>query len=338
MALPESYLKETTVFLQKYFILMRTSNIFISGCITLMLASCVSSKKFNDMESRYRRDNDDLRTQVMNLTTRNTELGAMEERIRNLNGELSKKIENLTYELEVQTRIRDGLQKEKASLEEQLRAVRQGTSTEIERLLSELNRARTDLNLREDRIRESEKELQERNRRLIELQEALRQKDEAVNLLRQTVTNALTGFTNNGLSVFEKNGKVYVSLEEQLLFKSGQWEVDPRGQQALRDLAIVLAHNPDINVMVEGHTDDVPMRGANQVRDNWDLSVMRATAVTRVLLQNKQIDPVRIIAAGRSEYLPLDPDKTADARKKNRRTEIILTPKLDELLKLLDDR
>jgi chemotaxis protein MotB len=290
------------------------------------------------MESRYRRDNDDLRTQVMNLTTRNTELGAMEERIRNLNGELSKKIENLTYELEVQTRIRDGLQKEKAGLEEQLRAVRQGTSTEIERLLSELNRTRTDLNLREDRIRESEKELQERNRRLIELQEALRQKDEAVNLLRQTVTNALTGFTNNGLSVFEKNGKVYVSLEEQLLFKSGQWEVDPRGQQALRDLAIVLAHNPDINVMVEGHTDDVPMRGANQVRDNWDLSVMRATAVTRVLLQNKQIDPVRIIAAGRSEYLPLDPDKTADARKKNRRTEIILTPKLDELLKLLDDR
>ncbi len=302
-----------------------------------MLVSCVSTKKFKEMEGRLMGENRDLRQEVMNMNTRNTELSASEDRLNTMNNELNKKIEALNYEQEILTRTRQALESDKSRLEAQLEAVRKGTSSEIESLLAELQRARVDLNLREDKLREAEKTLQDRNTRLIELQEALRQKEEAVNRLRQTVTNALTGFTNNGLTVFEKNGKVYVSLEEQLLFKSGQWEVDPRGQQALRDLAVVLAQNPDINVMVEGHTDDVPMRGANQVKDNWDLSVMRATAVTKVLLQNKQIGPDRIIAAGRSEFLPIDPDKTADARRKNRRTEIILTPKLDELLKLIED-
>jgi chemotaxis protein MotB len=302
-----------------------------------MLVSCVTTKKFNEMEGRLMGENRDLRQEVMNMKTRNTELSASEDRLTAMNNELNKKLEALSYEQEILTRTRQALESSKAQLEAQLEAVRKGTSSEIESLLAELQRARQDLNLREDKLREAEKTLQDRNTRLIELQEALRQKEEAVNRLRQTVTNALTGFTNNGLTVFEKNGKVYVSLEEQLLFRSGQWEVDPRGQQALRDLAVVLAQNPDINVMVEGHTDDVPMRGASQIKDNWDLSVMRATAVTKVLLQNKQIAPDRIIAAGRSEFLPIDPGKTADARRKNRRTEIILTPKLDELLKLIED-
>jgi chemotaxis protein MotB len=311
-------------------------NLFLVVIASTLMFSCVSSKKFNEMEGRLLGENRQLRQEVMNLNTHTNELTASEERLRNLNEELNQKIGALTYEQELLTRARQSLERDKANLEAQIEAVRKGTSSEIENLLAELQRARGDLNQREDKLREAEKTLQERNARLIELQEVLRQKEEAVNRLRQTVTNALTGFTNNGLTVFEKNGKVYVSLEEQLLFKSGQWEVDPRGQQALRDLAAVLAQNPDINVMVEGHTDDVPMRGANQVRDNWDLSVMRATAVTKVLLQNKQISPDRIIAAGRSEYLPLDPDKTPEARRKNRRTEIILTPKLDELLRLIE--
>ncbi|MFZ5430792.1 MAG: OmpA family protein [Bacteroidota bacterium] len=315
---------------------MKRINLFLVLIASSLMFSCVSSKKFNEMEGRLMGENRQLRQEVMNLNTRNNELSASEERLRSMNDELNQKIGALAYEQELLTRARQSLERDKANLEAQIEAVRKGTSSEIENLLAELQRARGDLNQREDKLREAEKILQERNARLIELQEALRQKEEAVNRLRQTVTNALTGFTNNGLTVFEKNGKVYVSLEEQLLFKSGQWEVDPRGQQALRDLAAVLAQNPDINVMVEGHTDDVPMRGANQVRDNWDLSVMRATAVTKVLLQNKQISPERIIAAGRSEYLPLDPGKTPEARRKNRRTEIILTPKLDELLRLME--
>ena len=316
---------------------MKTRNLLLILLIPALFFSCVSTKKFKEMEGRLLGENRQLRQEMMNMNTRNSELTASEERLRNLNDELSKKIEALNYEQEMLTRTRQSLERDKAALEAQVEAVRKGTSAEIGTLMTELQQARNDLNQREDKLREAERALQERNARLIELQEALRQKEEAVNRLRQTVTNALTGFTNNGLTVFEKNGKVYVSLEEQLLFKSGQWEVDPRGQQALRDLAAVLAQNPDINVMVEGHTDDVPMRGANQVRDNWDLSVMRATAVTKVLLQNKQIAPDRIIAAGRSEYLPLDPEKSADARRKNRRTEIILTPRLDELLRLIGD-
>lgn len=316
---------------------MRMSYRFITLALPVMMISCVSTKKFNDLQGRYNRDTEELKKEVMVLTTRNNELSASEDRLKNLNDELTGHLEKLRYEQELLTRSQQILQKEKASLEAQIDALRKGTSAEISGLLSELQQARNDLNIREDKLRESERTLQERNARLMELQEALRQKEEAVNRLRQVVTHALTGFNNNGLTVFEKNGKVYVSLEEQLLFKSGQWEVDPRGQQALRDLASVLAQNPDINVMVEGHTDDVPMRGASQVKDNWDLSVMRATAVTKVLLQNKQVDPVRIIAAGRSEYLPLEAGQSAEARRKNRRTEIILTPRLDELLRMIED-
>ena len=146
----------------------------------------------------------------------------------------------------------------------------------------------------------------------------------------------LVGFNNEGLTVHEKNGKVYVSLDEKLFFKTGKWDVDPKGQQALRQFSQVLAQNPDINIMVEGHTDNVPMHGSGEVKDNWDLSVMRATAVTKILTQNDDIDPERIIAAGRSEYVPLADEDTPQARQMNRRTEIILTPKLDELLKLIE--
>jgi chemotaxis protein MotB len=203
-------------------------------------------------------------------------------------------------------------------------------------LLSELQTIRNDLNQREDRLREAEKELEIRNKRLIELQDILAQKDQAVKELKEKVMNALTGFNNNGLTVHEKNGKVYVSMDEKLLFKTGKWDVDPKGRQAITDLSSVLAQNTDINIMVEGHTDDVPMHGSGEVKDNWDLSVMRATAVTKILTLNEEIDPQRIIAAGRSEYVPLVSEKTPEARQMNRRTEIILTPKLDELLKIIE--
>jgi len=185
-------------------------------------------------------------------------------------------------------------------------------------------------------LRAAEKELEERNAKLIELQNILAQKEQAVKDLKKKVMDALVGFNNNGLTVHEKNGKVYVSLEEKLLFKTGQWNVNPQGQQAIQQLAQVLAKNPDINIMVEGHTDNVPMHGSGEVKDNWDLSVMRATAVVKILTQNKQIDPKRIIAAGRSEYLPLAPNNTAEGRQMNRRTEIILTPNLDQLLKIIE--
>ena len=138
------------------------------------------------------------------------------------------------------------------------------------------------------------------------------------------------------LSSSIRNGNVYVSMDDKLLFRSGSFEIDPNGARAVRDLAEVLAQNADINVMVEGHTDDVPYRPNGQLKDNLDLSAKRATTVVRLLLENKGINPNRIIAAGRGESLPVDPAKTSEARAKNRRTEIILTPKLDELMQLME--
>ena len=153
--------------------------------------------------------------------------------------------------------------------------------------------------------------------------------------LKGKLNQALRGFYDQGLTVHEKNGKIYVSMEEKLLFQTGSYSVDPKGQEAIKKLSEVLANNKDINIMVEGHTDDVPLTGKGQIKDNWDLSVMRATAVSRILLNDKAIDPKRITASGRSQYVPLDAAKTIDARKKNRRTEIILTPNLSEILQLI---
>ena len=125
-------------------------------------------------------------------------------------------------------------------------------------------------------------------------------------------------------------------MDESLLFSSGKTAVEPKGIEALKNVAKVLEQNADINILVEGHTDDVPMAGKGEIKDNWDLSVIRATSVTKIILQNSKTDPKRITSAGRGEFFPLDPAKTPEARKKNRRTEIILTPKLDELLKVLE--
>ncbi len=316
---------------------MRTGKrILIFGSIIVFLSSCVSMKKFNETKDSLTSENGQLKKAKMELEASNTEL---ESKIRQLEGQnknLSGQLEDALYNLNVQNQSNNSLKKDVADLQTQLESLKTGTSAEIEKLLSDLKQTQGDLNAREDKLREAERELEERNTKLIELQNVLAQKDQAVKDLKNKVMDALVGFNNNGLTVHEKNGKVYVSLDEKLLFKTGQWDVDPKGQQALKKLGNVLAQNPDINIMVEGHTDDVPMHGSGSVKDNWDLSVMRATAVTKILAQNKQIDPKRIIAAGRSEYLPLSPDQTAEGRKMNRRTEIILTPNLDELLEIIE--
>lgn len=182
----------------------------------------------------------------------------------------------------------------------------------------------------------SQHDLASKQQKLLELQRALVQKDSMVNLLKKTVTDALMGFTDKGLKVEERNGKVYVSMENKLLFASASTVVGADGQKALVEIARVLQENPDINVLVEGHTDDNPLKGSGQMKDNWDLSVLRATEIVRILLASGKIDPARLTAAGRSQYLPVDPAATPEARTKNRRTEIILTPKLDELFRVIE--
>lgn len=227
-----------------------------------------------------------------------------------------------------------------------------GSAQETQRLLAELSKAQTELQQREDLMRDLELnldtkkaaledltyELERRNVRLAELEKMLDAQQKAVKALKDKVSDALFGFENNGLTVTMKNGQVYVSMDDKLLFKTGSYEIDANGRNALRKLGALLEKNPDVTITIEGHTDDVPYRAApgQQITDNWDLSVKRATTVVRVLTQDTHINPKRLVASGRSEYMPVDPNKTVDARQKNRRTEIILTPDLTALYKILE--
>jgi chemotaxis protein MotB len=229
------------------------------------------------------------------------------------------------------TKLLSGAEKDNSRLSGDL----QMTTDQLLKRQDELKALSNQLNEQKKELDKLGADLKQREARVNELEDILRKKDQAVADLRKKLSDALVGFENKGLTITQKNGKVYVSLEESLLFASGKTNVEEKGAQALRHVAKVLEQNPDINVMVEGHTDDVPMKGAGEIKDNWDLSVMRATSVTKIMLNAAKIDGHRITAAGRGEFFPLDPAKSADARKKNRRTEIILTPKLDELLKVL---
>jgi chemotaxis protein MotB len=178
-------------------------------------------------------------------------------------------------------------------------------------------------------------DLQKREARLKEVEDILRKRDEATNALKEKLQKALLGFQESGLSVDIRNGKVYVSLADKLLFPSGSILIDDKGKSALKQLAVVLNKEPDINIAVEGHTDDKKIINLGQIKDNWDLSVLRATSVTRYLTETEKIDPVRLTATGKGQFQPIDAAPTPEARAKNRRIEIVLSPKLDELYNLI---
>ncbi len=206
------------------------------------------------------------------------------------------------------------------SLEKQVEQATKSSSEEIKGLLTQLEKAEEDLFERESKLRE--------------LQSLIKQRDSSMNALRVRVEQSLLGFKDSGLEIEVKNGKVYVKMSNQLLFKSGSTVIDQRGRDALSQLAMVLSQQTDISVMIEGHTDNKPINNA-RIADNWDLSVLRSTEVARILTIENGIDPKRIIASGRSEFMPTDEADTQEARAKNRRTEIILSPKLDELFNLV---
>jgi len=194
---------------------------------------------------------------------------------------------------------------------------------------------RRNLDQRETSVRSLEKEVAAREQKVAELEKVLAEKDSAVAQLKERVTNALLNFGSQDLTVEVRNGKVYVSLAEALLFKSGSSTVDAKGKKALEQLAGALKENQGVNVMVEGHTDNVPISRTSQyMKDNWDLSVMRATSIVRILTK-AGVAPERVIASGRGEHVPVTTNDTAENKAQNRRTEIILTPQLDELLEIL---
>lgn len=179
----------------------------------------------------------------------------------------------------------------------------------------------------------TQKQLEAEQKRLWDLRKRLEDQRTAVESLRKKMADALVNFNSNELTVFTKNGRVYVSLQENLLFPSGSAVVNPKGREALGTLANVLNANPDIAIVVEGHTDSIPIKG--RYEDNWALSVARATAIVRILTNTYKVNPQRIVASGKGEWEPVDSNSTAEGRQRNRRTEIILAPKLDELMRLL---
>lgn len=188
----------------------------------------------------------------------------------------------------------------------------------------------------QNQLSESQQALQQQQQKLQQLQNLLAQQKSLSDQLKNKMAEALKGFNKNELTVVQKNGKVYVSLSENLLFPSGSAVVNPKGVEALSKLAEVLNVDSTVAVNIEGHTDSIPIRG--KYKDNWDLSTARATSIVRILVDNYKVDPLRVIASGHSSFDPLDSNSTPDGRAKNRRTEIILSPKLDEMYKLLESQ
>lgn len=215
-----------------------------------------------------------------------------------------------------------------------------GQGTENRKLLSDLEALRLDLMNREDsvsalgkRVAEKQAVLADREAKLAELEAELASKDAAMRQLKDKVSNALVGFEGKGLTVEQRNGRIHVSMENKLLFPSGSYAVDTKGREIIVKLAKAIESEKDLNVMVEGHTDTDRVVPGGTLQDNWDLSVLRATSVVRIMQTSSAIDPLRITAAGRGEHLPVDKGDKA----KNRRIEIVLAPDLQELYQLVRD-
>lgn len=282
--------------------------------------------KYAELKEQYNKDLkalDGLKRDTAIISSNYRNLTQKYDKLDVLNNQLMDRLNKLLA----------GSEKDNAKLSGDL----QMTQEQLLKKQDELKLLEAKLLLQKKELDDLAAQLKAREARVNELEAILKQKDQAAADLKKKLQDALFNFENKGLTITQKNGKIYVSMDESLLFASGKTGVEPRGAEALKDVAKVLEQNPEINVLVEGHTDDVPMKGAGEIKDNWDLSVMRATSVTKIMLSGSKIDPRRITAAGRGEHFPLDSAKTPEARKKNRRTEIILTPKLDELLKVLGD-
>jgi chemotaxis protein MotB len=331
-------------------ILNRRYLYFLAFFLTI---SCIPPKYFAEVESdknMYKKDKEELVTENEKLIVENTECKARNGQMDEARKRAEDKCVDDAEELKTLKIRYNQLDQRYKELQITHEALVNGSSSETRNLMSKLDNTQRDLYQREDQLNqlsaklEKEKseldnlkeELNAKNKSLIDLKRMLARKDSAVDAIKQKVTAALLGFENQGLTVTKKNGKVYISLEEKLLFGSGSTEVDPRGKNALRKLAVVLEQNRDINITIEGHTDDVPVISGAKYADNWDLSVQRATSIIRILLEGTTINPKRLTASGRGEYLPIDASKTSEARQKNRRTEIILTPNLDELFNILN--
>ncbi|MDA9360574.1 OmpA family protein [Flavobacteriaceae bacterium] len=297
------------------------------------LVSCVSSKMFNEIEGNYAQ----LKVDHAVLEKENSELLIRYDSLRYHYGELMIQFEKIEMELDRSKKSYETLEDSYKALEQNSNAALQESIEQNRGLLDEIQLKESELSDERSDLDSLQNELASKIARVNELERVIANKEALLSKLKSSLSKALLSFDGKGLTVEQRNGKVYVSMENKLLFKSGSWAVGSEGKQAIKQLAMVLEQNRDISVLIEGHTDDDPFIGDSKLSGNWDLSVKRATAIVRLLLQNKGVMPENITAAGKGEYSPVVPNSSADNRSKNRRIEVILAPKLDEIGKLLQD-
>lgn len=312
---------------------------------SLLFAACVPQRKYQEMSDRYetmQRENEAALAKANAAEAKSTELQAELDERKLRSDRLQNDTMVLGTSLRTMTGQYDRINKLNNELLEKYNALLAGDRSENRKLLTDLEATRLALQTREDslarlgqRINEKQAQLAEREAALSALQAEIAKKDEAMKALKDRVSKALTGFEGKGLTVTQKDGKIYVSLDNKLLFATGSTAVDAKGKEALVNLAKAIESEKDLNVLVEGHTDtDKVLGSGGGYKDNWDLSVLRATSVVRILQENSKMDPLRITAAGRGEYMPVDPADKA----KNRRIEVILAPDLKELYKLVGEQ
>lgn len=296
-----------------------------------LCTGCVSSKIFNEIESRYAT----LKGENASLETAHNQLIKNYDSLRYHYGELVGQYEKQSQLLATTSGTLATLQDAYAALEQNSNEALQASIEKNRGLLEEIQIKEGELLSERTRLDSLKRELSSRIARVEELEGLVAAKEVLMSALKTALTDALVSFKGNGLSVEQRDGKVYVSMENKLLFQSGSWSVGNTGKQAIKKLGNVLAANPEIAVLIEGHTDSDPYIGNDNLSGNWDLSTKRATEIVKLLLKNNKIKAENLTAAGRGQYQPLATNKTAAGKAKNRRIEVILTPKLDKIAALL---
>ncbi|MCF6347484.1 MAG: OmpA family protein [Flavobacteriaceae bacterium] len=308
--------------------------------LTLSLTtSCVTKKVYTELEEKYNKLSDNNSS----LFGENQDLIDKKKVLEESRRKLQSEIDKLASEKGKLTNSVDQLENKKNTLEKEYNDLSEMSAEQLSEkekqnraLLVQLQEKESKLASESARLQKLQDELKSRSARVDELEGLIAAKEAAMQRLKDAVSAALQGFEGKGLTVERKNGKVYVSMENKLLFGSGSWAVGSQGKSAVVNLAGVLKQNPDIDVLIEGHTDNVPYGGKDAVTDNWDLSTKRATAIVRILVNNN-VSAEQITAAGRSKYMPVASNSSSYGKAKNRRIEIILAPNLDAINDLLEE-
>ena len=308
------------------------------------IVACVPARKYEDTLARQQLYADSTRLLADQYRSLAEEMNQLKEQLETMEDQ-QRELAAINADLDKRYRQAESMNADLNELYEKViaqnKALLENSNIERAAVLAELNEKErllaeqsAELLEREATLAAQQAELTAKQQRVEELEATLGRQDSAVNALRQSVADALLGFSSDELTVEKRDGRIYISMNNKLLFRSGRTDVDPKGREALALLAKVMQENPDIQIMVEGHTDSVPLASGSAMKDNWDLSVLRATSITRILTDNG-VDPTRVTSSGRGEYFPKADNSTPEGRAQNRRTEIILTPDLGELMQIL---